>query len=92
MSSKVGPNGQVVIEKAFREQLGVEPGWLAVQRLVDDHIEIYFVPPEHDRSLAGSLAPASGVTISPEDWHEARERAWEAHVRERFGPNPDAES
>ena len=43
----VGPKGQVVIAKDIRQQLGVKPGWQTLQRLVDDHLEVYFIPPEH---------------------------------------------
>ena len=52
----VGAKGQVVIEKGIRDRLGVGAGWQTVQTLVDDHVEIRFVPPEHDRSLFGALA------------------------------------
>ena len=59
----VGPKGQVVIEKEIRDKLGVEPGWLAIQQLVEDHVEISFIPPEHNRSLAGILASYTAVRI-----------------------------
>jgi AbrB family looped-hinge helix DNA binding protein len=77
----VGTKGQVVIEKEIREQLGVEPGWLTIQRLVDGHVEVYFVPPEHDRSLKGILAPHSGRRVSLEEWEQARDAAWEEAAR-----------
>lgn len=48
---KVGPKGRIVIEEEFRDCLGVQPGWLAPRRLVDDHVEVYFVPPERGKSL-----------------------------------------
>jgi AbrB family looped-hinge helix DNA binding protein len=57
MNYKVGPKGQVVIPKEIREQLGVQSGWGAVQEVMDDHVEIYFLPPEHHRSLLGVLRP-----------------------------------
>lgn len=85
MSHRVGTKGQVVIEKPIRDALGVEPGWIALQQLVDDHVEIYFIPPEHDESLAGVLAPYIIVSVSEADYDDARERAWQEHVRERFG-------
>lgn len=40
----VGPKGQVVIAKEIRERLGIRPGWRVIQRLVDDHVELYFLP------------------------------------------------
>lgn len=77
MSYTVGPKGQVVIAKALRDQLGIEPGWLAVQRLVGDRVEITFVPPEHGDSLKGSLAGHVKRSVAPgEEWDRARETAW----------------
>lgn len=76
MASKVGSKGQVVIEKRLRERLGVEPGHFAVQRIVGDHVEIRFHPPEHDRSLRGALAGAAKRSVTPGEWRELKERAW----------------
>jgi AbrB family looped-hinge helix DNA binding protein len=76
MASKVGSKGQVVIEKKLRERLGVEPGHFAVQRIVGDHVEIRFHPPEHDRSLRAALADAARRSVSPDEWRELKERAW----------------
>ncbi|MBI4197968.1 MAG: AbrB/MazE/SpoVT family DNA-binding domain-containing protein [Chloroflexi bacterium] len=85
MASKVGQKGQIVIEKEIRNRLGVLPGWIALQILVDDHVEVYFAPPEHNRSLAGILAPYVKRSLPPEEWHQAVEKAWEEAVREKFG-------
>jgi bifunctional DNA-binding transcriptional regulator/antitoxin component of YhaV-PrlF toxin-antitoxin module len=79
----VGPKGQVVIAKELRDKLGVEPGWWAVQRLVDDHIEIHFLPPEHDRSLFGALKEYVNEPLPPERWNEVREAAWAEAIREK---------
>lgn len=46
----------MVIEKPIRDALGVKPGFVAVQNLVADHVEIHFYPPEHELSLMGILA------------------------------------
>jgi AbrB family looped-hinge helix DNA binding protein len=77
----VGQKGQVVIQKEIRDKLSIEPGWLTIQRLVDGHVEIYFVPPEHNRSLKGILARPNQPTIAPEDWHAAKEAALEEAIK-----------
>ena len=86
MANKVGTKGQVVIDKEIRERLGIEPGWLALQLVVDDHVEIYFLPPEHRRSLRGSLAPYTNVRIgSGPEWDKARQTAWETAAKGKAG-------
>jgi AbrB family looped-hinge helix DNA binding protein len=85
MASKVGTKGQVVIEKPIRDKLGIEPGSIAIQRIVDGRVEIFFLPPEHNRSLAGSLTKYAKHKIqTEEEWREAREMAWEEAVREKM--------
>lgn len=72
MAHVVGPKGQVVIEKEIRDKLGVEQGWQTVQLLVDNHVRIYFIPPEHNRSLRGILKPYIRRQPLPEEcWDEA---------------------
>jgi hypothetical protein len=84
MTYLVGAKGRVVIAKEIRERLGVRPGWVALQRLVDGRVEIYFLPPEHHWSLKGSLASYVKAGIPPgEAWDKARQAAWEAVVREK---------
>ncbi len=82
---KVGPKGQVVIAKEIRDELGIEPGWLALQRVVDGHVELNFLPPEHDESLKGILAPyANGRTASEAELNRAAEGAWHDAVEEEL--------
>ena len=87
MSHRVGLEGEVVIEQQIRDQLGVKPGWLAVQRMVEDHIEIYFVPPPPNGSPAGSPAHLTDVHVPPGDaWDRARDQAWEEAAWEKERP------
>lgn len=69
----------------MRERLGVKPGWAAVQAVVDDHLVVRFLPPEHDRSLAGSLSHYARGPVK--DWAAVKRAAWEAHVDEKWGPS-----
>lgn len=86
MALTVGPKGQVVIAKEIRDRLGLAPGWIALQRLVGDHVELYFLPPEHRKSLKGSLAKHLKVRIAPgKPWDKAREAAWKAAAEEKLG-------
>ena len=79
----VGPDGQVVIPKEMLDRLGVQPGWFAVPRLVDGHVELFFSPPGHRRSLAGILAKFTTVHVGEgEEWERALEQAREAMARE----------
>ena len=77
MANVIGTKGQVVINKEIRQRLGIEPGWLALQRIADDHVEVYFLPPEHNESIAGCLKehinPAVAAGLS---WQEIRNLAW----------------
>lgn len=82
MANLVGEKGQVVIEKPLREALGIRPGFLTVQTLVADHVEIRFYPPEHNRSLRGVLEKYAKHDVPQEKWQEARERAWAEAVSE----------
>jgi bifunctional DNA-binding transcriptional regulator/antitoxin component of YhaV-PrlF toxin-antitoxin module len=81
----VGSKGQIVISKDIRDRLGVESGWIAVQRLVDDHVEMYLFPPEHGDSLKGSLKKhLKGKAAAGEEWDKAREAAWAEAAREKL--------
>jgi hypothetical protein len=86
MSYVVGPKGQIVVAKEIRDHLGVESGWIALQRLADNHLEVYFVPPEHRRSLKGSIAQHLRARIPAGDWSDALEGVWGEAARDRIVP------
>ena len=75
MGHKVGTKGQVVIEKAIRDKLGIQPGSVAVQRVVDDHVELHFRRPGHKRSLFGAARPFIKRWPTPEELEDT-ESAW----------------
>jgi bifunctional DNA-binding transcriptional regulator/antitoxin component of YhaV-PrlF toxin-antitoxin module len=81
MSNIVGPKGQVVIEKSIRDTLKLEPGYITIQKLVDDHVELYFFPPEHNKSLRGILAGHTKKSVTPEQWSSLKESAWEDNIQ-----------
>lgn len=82
MANTVGEKGQLVIEKPIRQALGIKPGSMAVQVLRDDHVEIRFYPPAHNRSLKGVLADKIRGTPGDRDWREVQEEAWRAAAEE----------
>ena len=85
MVSRVGERGQITLEKAIREELGIYAGDETVQRVEDGRIVIEVVPGRHRRSLAGSLR--AKVTRRPQDeeWEAVRAAAWQT-------PDPDREA
>ena len=79
MTYTVSEKGQITISKDIREELGIEQGWRALQRRVEDHIEIHFLPPRHRRSLRGALAGpphSNAVAETEEEFSRASEAAW----------------
>jgi hypothetical protein len=87
----IGTKYQMVIDRTARQRLGVQPGWVAVQTVVGDHLEVRFLPPEHDQSLAGSLsryarrAPRTGHAPHGKMTGAAeKQAAWEAEARARW--------
>lgn len=82
MTSTVGERGQVTIEKAIREKLGVYAGDQAVQRIENGKVVIEFVPAPHRRSLAGALRDKVRRVPDDETWEAIREKA-------EMTPDPD---
>ena len=73
LGNAVGKRGQITIEREIREQLGIKPKDLAVQRVQDGRLVVEFVrPPEpHMRSLAGILGPSPTLPREPLDIDDA---------------------
>jgi AbrB family looped-hinge helix DNA binding protein len=83
MAHRVGAKGQVVIAKEIRDELGIEPGWETIQRIVDGHVELSFLPPVSDESRMGSLARYTTVRLSDGELRAAREEAAAEVAREK---------
>jgi bifunctional DNA-binding transcriptional regulator/antitoxin component of YhaV-PrlF toxin-antitoxin module len=69
--AKVGTKCQVVIGRDARRRLGIGPDWVAIETVVGDRLELRFLPPEHDRSLAGRLGRYAGAGApepAEEEW------------------------
>ena len=77
MVSRVGERGQITIEKAIREELGIYAGDETVQRVEGGRIVIEVVPGRHRRSLAGSLKEKVAHRPDDESWEALRRTAWE---------------
>jgi AbrB family looped-hinge helix DNA binding protein len=82
LPSRVGDRGQITIEKAIREELGVYAGDLAIQRVEDGRVVVEFVPAPHRRSLAGTLKDRVGRRPPDERWQAIKAAADAA-------PDPD---
>ena len=54
MSTSIGDEGQIIIEREIRHKLGVSAGWQARQVIAGDHLEIYFDAPQEQRAANGS--------------------------------------
>lgn len=84
MGNKVGAKGQVVIEKEIRDALAITPGSIAVQRIVGDHVEIWFLPAEHNESVFGILAEHVTRAVSDEELEAAIEESAAQAAVERY--------
>jgi AbrB family looped-hinge helix DNA binding protein len=66
MTNVVGDRYQITISKDVREQLGVEPGDLAIERVEDGRMVVSFVPRGHRESVLGILRQPGAAPI--DDW------------------------
>lgn len=73
----------MVIEQRIREQLGIQPGMRTVQQVIDDHVEIRFLPAEHTRSLAGAARPYIRRWPAPEEWGDLG-KLWAEEARDKI--------
>jgi len=71
----VGERGQITIEKAVRDTLGIRARDIAVQRVEDGRLVVTFLRPaeSHRRSLAGVLGPPPRRPRAGETWETAIE-------------------
>ncbi len=67
----VGSRGQVTIDKAIRDKLGVKPKDVAVQEVINGKVVISFLPAPHRRSLRGILK--SKPSKPWKDWNDLHE-------------------
>lgn len=80
MANIVGERFQITIDKELREQLGLQPGDLAVERVEGDKLVVEFLPRRHNESLLGIFRNPHLPPI--EDWSSVKERAWRARSAE----------
>jgi AbrB family looped-hinge helix DNA binding protein len=74
MANVVGERFQITIDKRIREDLGVRPGDLAVEKVEGGRLVVYFVPKPHRDSLLGILKRPGIEPIT--DWQAVKEAAW----------------
>ena len=55
-TGQVNRRGQITLDPDVRRELGITPGMISRQRVVDGHLEIVFVPGPHRQSRFGALA------------------------------------
>jgi AbrB family looped-hinge helix DNA binding protein len=80
MPSVVGSKGQIVIEKGIRDQLGIGPGYRAIQTRVGDKVEIWFAPPRHRDSVFAVFRDQILARGDKGDWLGRRDEIWSEAV------------
>ena len=68
MGSRVGERGQITIEKAIREELGIYAGDETVQRVENGRIVVEVVPGRHRRSRARILTTKVSRRPADDSW------------------------
>lgn len=80
MPNVVGERYQITIDKQVREQLGIQPGDRAIERVEDGRLVVTFVPRPHRESLLGILRQPEAAPI--DDWSAFMEDARRARSAE----------
>jgi len=67
-TSQVSDRGQITIDKSLRKRLGVKPGMIAYQRVVEGwKLEIIFLPAPHRRSQFGVFHQEGEPPVTSEE-------------------------
>ena len=80
MANVVGERFQITIDKQVREELGIRPGDVAIERVEHGWLVIDFMPKPHRESLLGIFRQPGQEPIT--DWRAVKERAWDARADE----------
>ena len=83
MANVVGERFQITIDKKVRDELGIHPGDVAVERAEAGRLIVTFMPKPHNRSMLGALRPYIKGPIEPiTDWQAMKDRAWAMRTAE----------
>lgn len=80
MANVVGERYQITIDKRVRDELGVRPGDIAIERAEAGRLVVDFVGGSRDRSLLGIFRRPDMEPIT--DWQAVKDRAWAARSAE----------
>ena len=76
MANVVKSKEVVIIAPDLRERFGWGDEGDIIEVECDGEMVSFLLPPVHNESLMGSLAPYTNVTLSEDEWDEARGRMW----------------
>jgi len=82
MANVVGDRYQITIDKQVREELGLKPGDLAIERVEDGRLVIEFSRPHRESMLGVLKAYATKPIVPIDDWEAVKDRAWAARSAE----------
>lgn len=83
MANVVGDRFQITIDKRVRDELGIMPGDLAIERVEGGRLVVSFVPRPHRDSLLGVLRREATAPV--DDWSGLMEEARRARSVEVMG-------